>query len=183
MILILFIIINLIIPKTTYAVYEEYFFYKNCQNKEALTLNQQISQEFSIDKDFGAIEVYFEREGIGDGKLEFRLEKKNGNMVYNNIYPLEKVINGYFFPFGFETQQLKQPESFVFYIKLIENPNNAKIYVCKDNKNNLSYKISGERSVLKSIIFWSLYNIRQDPYFFAFYFLLLLGVIFIWKRI
>ena len=173
---VLFIGLSLVFPKPTLSVYEEYYYYKSCQKRQVLEVGKEISQKFTIDKDFGAIEVYFEREGLGEGDLEFVLKKGSGEVIYKNIYPLEKVIHGYFFPFGFEKVKVKSPREFVFSIKLLKNPSKAKIYVCKDSSGKISFKISGERGVLESLKFWFFYNVRQDLFFFVVYFLVL-GVI------
>lgn len=165
-----------------FGVYEEYYLYKNCQTRELLQLGKEIQQRFTIDKDFGAVEVYFDRERLGDGDLEFVLKSEDGKVLYRNIYPLEKIINGYFFPFGFQRIRVNTPKDFIFSIKLLKNPEDVKIYVCKDNKGNLSFKISGERSVLESLRFWLIYNIKQDPLFFGFYFLVLFVVGLIFKK-
>lgn len=183
MIFVLFLLVLLIFPKNTFAVYEEYFFYKNCQRKELLQIGKAITQKFTIDKDFGAIEVYFEREGVGKGSLEFSLKKSSGEIVYKNIYPLEKVIHGYFFPFGFERVRVENPQEFSFSLRLVDNPSKAKIYVCRDNLGKLSFKVSGERSVFESLRFWFIYNIEQDLWFFGFYFALLILLAMLYRKI
>ncbi len=182
---VLFIALSLFSPRPATAVYEEYYYYKNCQKRELLELGREISQKFTIDKDFGAVEVYFEREGVGKGDLEFVLRKSDGEIIYKNIYPLEKVIHGYFFPFGFERVKVSKPQKFIFSIKLLKNPSKAKIYVCKDNIGRLSFKISGERSLFESLKFWIVYNIRQDPWFFGAYYFLgfwILLVFLVWSK-
>ena len=180
--LILFSVFSLFFPRESFAVYEEYYYYKNCQKRQLLKLGKEVSQRFTIDKDFGAVEVYFEREGVGRGSLKFVLRRATGELIYKNIYPLEKIIHGYFFPFGFERVKVKEPKEFIFSIKLLKNPSKAKIYVCKDSSGRLSFKISGERSLFESLSFWIDYNIRQDPWFFGAYFVLLLILISFFKK-
>ncbi len=176
------LLFSIFLPRPSFGVYEEYYYYKNCQKRELLKLGKEVSQKFTIDKDFGAIEVYFERERVGKGEIEFVLKTTDGKVIYKNIYPLEKVIHGYFFPFGFERVKVNQPQEFIFSIKLLKNPSKAKLYVCKDSKGKLSFKISGERGLFESLRFWITYNIRQDPWFFGAYFGLLLILILFFKK-
>ncbi len=188
--IILGIIILLVLPTKSYAIYEEYAKSGETNFYKSLELNKTVEQKFVSPSDFGSIEVRFDlvnrndekNQSLLEGNLLFEL-KANNNTIFSSVYPINKIQHAVYFPFGFPKVSIdpKRDYQFELTIQRINKQGGLLLHMTKDG--NINYKISGERPLYNSFAFWLKKNISSDIPFFSFYGGLIIAMLFIYTKV
>src|SRR5436190_1506987 len=105
-------------PKPVHAIYEQYFKIADQNRLEKMEIDHVYTQKFYPNSKFGTIEVTFHFTDLNlVGHMRFIL-KEDGNIVYDNIYPLDKFNNDWPFPFGFPVLNVKPGAQYSYEIIL-----------------------------------------------------------------